>query len=656
MTLPKTSRPYRPDIDGLRAIAVLLVLIFHFRLVPAVTGGFTGVDVFFVISGFLITSIIRAALADSTFDLRGFYVARVRRLAPALIATLAITAMAGALLLFPADLRELMNQILASQAYVANIYYWRSVNYFGLSSDDVFLLHTWSLAVEEQFYLFYPLLLIVLARTTRRRFWVAVALLALASFALNAILVRTKPEADFYLLPTRAWELLIGAIATQFDKIIRNRHLLNVSAFLGLGLIALGATVYRSSMAFPGFFALMPTLGAALLLGSGSTAPMLAHRMMSVQPLRYVGKISYPLYLVHWPIIVFFRFATGSPSPWPMRLGMFVASFAMAGVIYHFVETPVRNRRFLATSKRLLATYGVALAGSVALFLTTSATQGWPQRFPPESVRLAGFESDRTEPLSQCEYAGRAPSAFMKPCRIGKADVAPEWLVFGDSHAWASHDAFDQWLAKEGRAGVFVFRHSCMPVSDLHLLGDDGQCRDFNDKAMAFLHDQPAIRSVLLVSTWRQPAEQRVSTDEHLKLDKAAALELFRQRFAATVARIHDMGRRVYIWEPVPGARKNVPAALARANLHGTPAEIDFSKAEYLRDFAYFFGDVRENAGNIDGTFSPADVLCPGASCVTEVNGDPVYFDNSHLTRSSAGLIAGMLERGPKRVSVQRTE
>lgn len=656
MTSPESSRTYRPDIDGLRAIAVLLVLIFHFRLVPGVTGGFTGVDVFFVISGFLITSIIRTALAESTFELREFYFARVRRLAPALVATLAITAIAGAFLLFPADLQELTNQILASQAYVANVYYWRSVNYFGLSSDDVLLLHTWSLAVEEQFYLFYPLLLIGLTRLASRRFWVAIALLALASFALNVILVRAKPEADFYLLPTRAWELLIGAIATQFDKITTNRRLLNASALLGLGLIALGTTVYRSSMAFPGFFALLPTLGAALLLGSGSNAPTLAHRMLSVRSLRYVGKISYPLYLVHWPIIVFFRFATGNPSPWPLRLAMFMASFALASTIYHFVEIPVRHRRLLATSKRLLTTYGIALAGSAALFMISSATQGWPQRFPRESVRLAGFKSDRSEPLSQCEYAGRAPSAFTNPCRIGKADATPEWLVFGDSHAWASHDAFDQWLAKEGRAGIFVFRHSCMPVSDLHLLGDDGQCRDFNDKAMAFIHDQPAIRSVLLVSTWRQPAEQRISTDEHLKLDKGAALKLFRDRFAATVARIHEMGRRVYIWEPVPGARDNVPATLARAKLHGTPVAIDFSKAEYLRDFAYFFDEVRRNARSIDGTFAPADVLCPAASCVSQLNGEPIYFDNSHLARSAAGLIVGMLERGPKPVTAQQAD
>jgi peptidoglycan/LPS O-acetylase OafA/YrhL len=644
MTLPEPShRAYRPDIDGLRAIAVLLVLIFHFHLVPEVEGGFTGVDVFFVISGFLITSIIRASLGKSAFDLRGFYVARIRRLGPALVATLAATAIAGCLILFPADLHELTNQILSAQAYVANVYFWRNVNYFGLSSDNVFLLHTWSLAVEEQFYLFYPLLLIMLARLRQRRFWIVIALLALASFALNVAMVRTRPEADFYLLPTRAWELLIGALTTQFGRFVRNHWLLQASGGLGLALIMAGAAAYRPSLSFPGFFALIPTLGAALLLGSGAAAPMLAHRVLSAQPLRYIGKISYPLYLVHWPVIVFCSFATGGPSAWPIRLAMFIGSIAAASGLYHLVERPIRERRLFGATAPLLSAYGGALAVSIGMFALMSASHGWPQRFSPETLRLAAFEEDKTAPFSECEFAGKKPTAFEEPCLIGEPGAAPRWLVVGDSHAWASRDAFNQWLKAEGAAGVFIFRHACPPINGIHLLGDNGQCHEFNDKVMAFADAHPSLRSVLLVSTWRQAPEQRVSTDEHVQLDKAAALELFRARFSATVERLHDMGRRVYVWEPVPGARANVPAALARANIEGKAADIEMSRADYLREFAFFFDDLKADA--------PQDVLCSTGKCVAQIGANPVYFDNSHLTRSSAGLIAAMLERGPKPVA-----
>ncbi len=645
-----TERPYRPDIDGLRAVAVLLVLLFHFRLAPNIEGGFTGVDVFFVISGFLITGILRKSLAASTFSLREFYVARVRRLAPALVATLLVTAIAGAFILFPADLRELTRQLLSAQAYVANVYFWRNVNYFGLSADQVFLLHTWSLAVEEQFYLFYPLLLVGLARLRPSRFWGVIALVALASFALNLALVRLKPEAAFYLLPTRAWELLVGAFATQLDRLLARRWQQQASAALGLVLIGVGAAAYQRTISFPGVFALLPTLGAALLLGTGSASPTWTHRALSLQPLRYIGRISYPLYLVHWPVIVLWGFATGGPSPWAVRAAMFAVSVAGAAALYHLVERPVRERRILATPPRLLRAYGAALAASVAVFALVATSQGWPKRFSPETLRLAAFEADRSPPLSECEYAGKHPTAFEQPCTLGKPGATPEWLVIGDSHAWASHDAFDQWLAAEGVGGVFMFRHACMPVGGIRLVGDNGQCREFNDKALDYVKAHPALKSILLVSTWRQPEERAVSTSEHVQLDQAGSLALFKTGLSATLAQLDGLGRRVYLWEPVPGARANVPDALARAARDGRAADIEYSRADYEREFAYLFDDLRANAGHIAGTFAPSDVLCATGRCVAQLDGNPLYFDNSHLARSSAGLMARMLERGAQPV------
>jgi peptidoglycan/LPS O-acetylase OafA/YrhL len=261
---------YRADIDGMRAIAVMLVLIFHFSLVPAAKAGFLGVDVFFVISGFLITTIIKRQLDIGIFGIVAFYVNRIRRLAPALFVVLLLTMSAGAFWLFPNELIELSKQALVSQFYVANFYYWRSISYFGLSTHDVFLLHTWSLAVEEQFYLIYPVCILLLDRHLKKYFWAAIVLGFLVSFGLNIILVSQKPEATFYLLPTRAWELLTGALVSLVaGKYARSKCIDEMVGLLGAGLVIISVACYRNDFYFPGFYALLPTMGTACLLLSG---------------------------------------------------------------------------------------------------------------------------------------------------------------------------------------------------------------------------------------------------------------------------------------------------------------------------------------------------------------------------------------------------
>src|SRR5580698_5196423 len=237
----KGNGDYRADIDGMRALAVGLVLLFHFDLLPVARAGFIGVDVFYVISGFLITGIVLRDYDAGRFRLRDFYLRRVRRLAPALLCMQVLVLGVGAYLLLPADFNELARQSLATQLYVANIYYWQTYNYFGISAQSAFLLHTWSLAVEEQFYLFYPLLLIVVLRYCRRHIDVALLLLAALSFALNLAQVHVRPEATFYLLPTRAWELLIGALAARLisqSRVRIDRWQAECLGALGIGLLA----------------------------------------------------------------------------------------------------------------------------------------------------------------------------------------------------------------------------------------------------------------------------------------------------------------------------------------------------------------------------------------------------------------------------------
>jgi peptidoglycan/LPS O-acetylase OafA/YrhL len=294
---------YRPDIDGLRALAVLAVTLYHFSLVSVLSGGFVGVDIFYVISGFLITLVIEGQVSAGTFTIRKFYVARIRRLAPSLFATLIFVFGAGILLLFPDDLVSLAKETVAAQTYTANIFYWRTVNYFGLQANSAFLLHTWSLAVEEQFYLLYPLCFVIIYRLPRRFMLSLFVLVMVGSFCLNLMFVSIKPEATFYLLPTRAWELLLGATVAFLKSPKRFPNLLNnaVSA-LGMALIVISLFAFRPEFQFPGLYALLPTLGTAAVLFAGPSETL---KLLSTAPVVYLGKISYPLYLVHWPVAVF---------------------------------------------------------------------------------------------------------------------------------------------------------------------------------------------------------------------------------------------------------------------------------------------------------------------------------------------------------------
>ncbi len=645
---PVASRSlnYRADIDGMRAVAVLLVLAFHFDLAPHGNAGFIGVDVFFVISGFLITSIIRHQLEDGRFRIGAFYVNRIRRLAPALLAVLLLVVAAGSLTLFPDDLIELAKQTLSAQLYLANIYYWRTVSYFGLSSDRVFLLHTWSLAVEEQFYVFYPLAIVCIHRYGRRYFWTVLTVAALASFALNIALVERKPEATFYLLPTRAWELLIGGLVPPLGaRWSRSRSVDEVIGLLGLALLFAAVFGYSEEFHFPGWFALLPVMGTACLLLSGTGTSTLTARMLGIPAIAYVGKISYSLYLVHWPLNVFARRAWGEDFTLSRRLAMFTASLVIAAFLYHFVENPFRHRRLLANNKRLLWAYGAGVAATLLAFVVIEQTRGLPERFPDDVIRIASFANDQSPALRECEFSDADPSAAKGYCRIGAPTGTPQWFVFGDSHAWATHAAFDEWLKQKNQSGLFAFLHACPPLNGVHLFNDRGRCFAFNHAVTAYLDAHPEITNVVLVSTWRQGAEDALTTAPDKLLSKLDARQLFQQKFAETLTHLHDGGRRVFVWEPLPGAKKNVPVSLATAAWKHQPAAIEFTRDRYREENAFFFSALEKNRHLIAMSFSPSDALCESGVCAVSIDGDPVYFDSTHPTHSSAAFWVRMLQR-----------
>ena len=638
---------YRPDIDGLRAVAVLLVVVFHFHLVSGVDSGFMGVDVFFVISGFLITTIVQRQLQADRFSVGTFWIHRIRRLAPALVATTLLTLLAGWAMLLPPDFAKLAQQTIATQLYVANIFYWRNVNYFGLQAQDVYLLHTWSLAVEEQFYIFYPLVLMAIAKWARGRVGLILSLLALLSFALNLVFVASKPQATFYLMPTRAWELLAGALlALQLLRPRRpDQFAAQACGAAGFGCLCITVFAYREGIAFPGYFALLPVAAAVLLILAGSLGANAASRLLSLTPVTYIGKISYPLYLVHWPVNVFAAAALGADYGWGWRFTMLALSMALAALIYHGVEGPMRRWFAKRDSSAVLKSYGVALVAALGVSAAVLATGGAPMRYSERVARLASFVADQPPSLRECEFSGNAPLNSRPLCRLGSAVGEPTWLVYGDSHAWAASGAVDLWLKRTGKSAQFVFIHACPPVQGVYLLHGGNTCFDFNAAALTHLRAQAGITDVLLISTWLQAKEAILTDASKQPFTVAESVALFDRRFGETLSELKRTGKRVYLWEPLPGARELVPQAMARSELASKPLDIDITKVEYLSRYDFFFAALRKHQNLITGTFSPASELCGSGRCVTQLDGLPLYFDNGHLAYSTRVFWADALTR-----------
>jgi peptidoglycan/LPS O-acetylase OafA/YrhL len=637
---PPLGSSYRPDIDGLRSIAVLLVLVFHFNLVGIGKAGFIGVDVFFVISGFLISSLIWSQLEKGRFALSTFYLRRFRRLAPAFICVQLLLLACAYFLFLPNDVADLIKQTVFAQTYLINFYLWKSVNYFGLQAENISLLHCWSLAVEEQFYLTYPLLLIGVHRYARRYFPVFLVAIAAASFALNVALVGKHAGAAFYLLPARAWELALGALLSFAQEWFRRhewpRH---VAALLGTAAIAAGVALYTPLVAFPGYFALYPTLGAAALILAGTGTGSWLSPILSCRPMVYIGRVSYSLYLIHWPVRILIESSIPEYTVgW--RWFSFLVSLAMTSVLFHLVEDPVRKGTVFASGRRFVAAYAVGVTAVMVVAFSAYRTGGWRFRFPAEAVHMADYEKDQNEAGRHCEYAGAAWEKQLPTCRLGAPNAKPEWFLLGDSHAWALAPAFSQFLDSRNQGGQTIFIHACMPVLGL---GND-QCKAFASNTIGHIIRDPEISTVVLASIWRQEFEGDFLVGPGnipFKGDERAVV--FKQQFAETVRRLADAGKRVIVWEAIPTAKQSVPKALAWERISHRSIDIATTRRDHEQLFRFLSEAILEARPMIWATVSPAAAMCQSGGCVLEDNGIPLYFDNNHPSLSGSPYFARIL-------------
>ncbi|GGH56454.1 acyltransferase family protein [Frigidibacter albus] len=593
---------YRPDIDGLRTLAVLPVVLFHVG-VPGFPGGFVGVDVFFVISGYLISTILISEISAGKFSLSRFYERRIRRIFPALLAMVAFVLIASPLALLPSQFESLWQEGLGAILFVANIVFWSQAGYFSADSHEKPLLHTWSLGVEEQFYIFAPLVLWAILFYVPRYARAIVLLTLVASLALCVVVTPISQNSAFYMLPTRAWELLAGTLlALGMPGRFAHPRVREAAALVGVALLAVSVFTFSDAMAFPGMLAIAPVLGAVLLIHSAEGTAVGA--VLSRTPVVFVGKLSYSLYLWHWPLVVFAQDWGWMEGP-VGQVGVLTASFTAAWLSWRFVEGQTRDRLVLPTP-RLLRGVGITAAAVIAVNLVYSQLDGWPARLPAD---LRGFDlarEDISPHRDRCHISSGSPDPAAA-CVLGDGAGAESVLLWGDSHGVEISQA----LAEQGVRTRTITYSSCPPALGSER-DDRPNCREHNDQVLDYVLDQPEVESVILVAYYNNPA------------------------IYAGVSRAADAllagGKAVYVVGPTPSPGEDVPTRLAS----GGATIFDFAGPERAEVARHFDPRVR--------IVMPSDFMCSTGTCrlLTEA-GAPILFDGHHPSMSGARLIADHL-------------
>lgn len=636
---------HRSDIDGLRAVSIIPVLLFHAEI-PGVGGGFVGVDVFFVISGYLITALIAEEMRQDRFSLTGFYERRIRRILPALLVMLLASGVVGSVLLLPVDFREFSDSLTAAVLSVSNIFFWRQSGYFDDQALMKPLLHTWSLAVEEQFYLFFPLYLMAVLRWGRGRWVAAVLPVALLSLALSVYGVAHKPDAAFYLLPTRAWELLVGSLlALGAVPAFRGRMANELGGLLGLGLIGWSVFTFSDHTPFPGLNALYPCLGAALVIHTGA-AGTLVGRLLATGPLVFVGLISYSLYLWHWPVLVFANYHAMAPLGAAETAAALAACAGLAVLSWRFVETPLRRGGSpIAGGRRAFGFATVAAVLFVGAGAAGHVSDGWESRFTPQVVAVDAMSGNRNDTLLPCHSRRPDDVAAGRLCTIGAEGAETSWLLWGDSHAWAMQQLYDEAFRSLGVRAVVASYDGCAPLFGITRVGYPGPCRAFSD-AVARKIDGGGIRNVAMVAFWegyyRDTLQADAQTTRHDREQTAAALN---RGLVSTVTTLSDRGIRVHLADSLPGVRVNAPRALAAALAWNRPIDPRFTAEEYHAMNRDYFAAVETVQDRLASRLTLWRTLCAGGRCEAEANGLPIYFDSNHPTRTNFAFAADPIRR-----------
>jgi len=650
---PLPGHLYRPDIDGLRALAIISVVGFHAGL-SFVRGGFVGVDVFFVISGYLIGILVYRDIRASRFSFVHFYKRRAKRILPALITVLIACSLIAFCLLSPLELRDYSAQSFATVTSSSNLYYWQRANYFNPVSAFKPLLMTWSLGIEEQFYLLFPLSLFLASKFAKRHVFPIVAAGCALSFTACVVAARLYPSAAFYLLPTRAWELGLGVLIAVYELERRAGNSAGAArgalGWLGLALTLAPMVIYTESTPFPGLAALPPTVGTAcLIMAPGS---FVNRRLLASRQAVFVGLISYSWYLWHWPMLSFARIVSGGMLSAPRAVSIAILSLALALVSHRWIEQPFR--RLPTRGPRLWAGLG-ALGFLAAVAFAGFLKAGWPARMP-ELAKLEAAVSDVEANPCLATFDESRPR-LRAPCIV---DGSPKAALLGDSHAAALGPAMRQLALRHGYGFELLAKASCAPLKGASLRWTlrptfERECADFNRSVAERVLSEPNTTVVILAGFWSGPLEDNSTqsySDPAKPVRFISQAESFRNFHAGLVEAIsvfRRSGRRVLVAIDVPRFDPD-PMVVVRNSMIKRRGEL----AWLLSPRAASFSSMAE-----ENVFTPADArverevregaaeggaeildlpksLCMDSPCRFFKDGVLLYADRSHLTAAGA--------------------
>jgi peptidoglycan/LPS O-acetylase OafA/YrhL len=616
---------HRRDIDGLRGLAVLAVVLFHARF-SLFQGGFVGVDVFFVISGYLITSIISKDLEDRSFTLAQFYERRVRRILPALIVTVVATWILAYWQYMPPEFKDYSASVASTSVFGSNILFWWQGGYFEGPTEIKPLLNLWSLAVEEQFYLFFPLTMLFLSRFRPSHRQFAIASVLLFSFTLSVARTAEDPEGAFYLTSTRAWELMIGALlAIDGWRVVPKRVVAELEAIAGLGMLAWAFWGFSSRTHFPGVSAAVPCLGAALLIHSGMNHHTWVRRALVFRPLVFIGLISYSLYLFHWPLLAFARYYWIALLPVHITVGVIILAIAAAAFSWRYIEQPFRCRtRFRRRDLFIGATVASALL--MATGVLGAAKEGFPSRFP-------GY--------AHMNIRGNLPAYNIETCFLGWRQPVSEWrgqecflTSLGKPPVLLWGDSFSAHLVPGFKANSSLLEYDVLQYSVsgcAPIVGGEstwrGGCRAAADQALA-IAKKYGVTGVILAANWNE--ELTHYGDGYAGIRRTAEV-------------LKSMGKEVVIigQTPVFAFWDSLDVQYRLTATHRPTSNY----YRFLRVGGEFSHEFKQELSGIP-IIDPMDVLCRPQSCQVTANTEPLYIDGAHLSVAGSTILLRSIAAG----------
>ena len=678
-----STHPYRAHIDGLRGIAIIAVVLYHAKLF-SVTGGFIGVDVFFVISGFLIASIIVRDLEAGTFSVLGFWERRIRRILPIFFVVVVSTVIAAYfLILFPPDYLHFGKTVTSQSTFTSNILFMVTDNYFDEQSKFSPLLHTWSLSVEEQFYIFFPLIIAFCAwwggraingttpkQKIRRLLFAFVSVLGVCSLMLNIWLVNIAPDllfkikfipdwvlggttnatVGFYLLFTRIWELALGILVALCTIVIRSRIHAEILSVAGITAIVTSIFYFSDATAFPGVAALLPTMGTAAFIVANENGATKSGKLLSGTALVFVGLISYSLYLWHWPLFVFAKLASSTPLSTLATVGLCVVAFMFAYLSYRFIEVPFRTKKFIV-QRYVVFLFGAVALGILAMLGThiEKNSSQLSKRIPANAKQILLASSENAIWGSVCFQRPGDESDYGGVCRIGNAEenAKEKFVVWGDSHAEAMVPLLNTLGRAYGALGVVFVAGNCPPIMGTWQIPRAPGCEEEKDFALRYIKDND-ISAVVLIARWsyyvsggqNNKLAALITDSNDVSTSSEAAVAALERTFVPMVTQLARDGRSVYIVQQVPEQVKfnlrNVFYRAVHAKKEIPFDAVSIEESERAQALPNSVINRLHSLPNVH-VLNPAELLCTkGGLCRIEVGGKLMYRDESHLSTIGA--------------------